>query len=304
MSDKLPITVLINTINAEGHLEELFESVLPYVEDMFIVDSRSIDKTVDICLERGVKIVQRPFKKPSDQCEFAITKLPIKTPWIFIMAQDERFSESLVADLKRIFAEGIPDDVDCYAFRWRLWFMGEPLHAQSYVYRLLRVGKCHVSDVACDEHFYVDGKTIHLESKIEHKDTLNLHEWYEKQNLWTTLGAVGRITDKCEEEKLTPFGTALQRKMFFKRLCIRTPILGKLVMWAYYYFGFGAWKDGLAGWHWAQLRMWVNHVTDIKEKEFRKHGIPKVLPTARHGDFDPRIRKSALQKQVLPEYAD
>lgn len=304
MSERFPITVLIPTINAEGHLNELFNSALPYVEDVFVIDSRSIDKTVDICLKRGVKIVQRPFKKPSDQFDFAMHALPIKTPWIFIMAQDERFSESLIVDLKRIFVEGIPGDVDCYAFRWRLWFMGEPLHAQSYVYRLLRVGKCHVSDVACDEHFYVDGKTIYLEGKIEHKDTLNLHEWYEKQNLWTTLAAIGRITDNCEEEKLTPFGTSLQRKMFFKRLCVRIPIIGKLIMWMYYYFGFGAWRDGVAGWHWAKLRMWVNHVTDIKEKEFRRHGIPEVLPTAHHGDFDPRIRKSALQKLVLPEYAD
>lgn len=296
----MPITVITNTINAEGHLQELFDSTLPYVEDYYIVDSRSIDRTVSMCIERGVKIVQRPFKKPSDQFSWEVTSLPIKTPWIFILSQDERFSTSLLSDLRRLFKNGIPEDVDCLAFKWRLWFMGEPLHAQSTVYRMFRTGHCRVSDVACDEHFYSDGKTLFLNSPIEHKDTLNLHEWYEKQNLWTTLGAIGRITDSCEEEKLTPFGTWLQRKMFFKRLCIRTPILGKLIMWAYYYFGFGAWKDGLAGWHWAKLRMWVNHVTDIKEREFRKHGIPKVLPTARHGDFDPRIMKSNLERQLLP----
>lgn len=298
---KFPITVIIPTINAEGHLEELFDSVLPYVEDLYIVDSRSVDRTVDICLDRGVKIIQRPFKRPSEQLDWMIKNLPIKTPWIFDMAQDERFSDSLIVDFKRLFEEGIPDDVDCYAFKWRLWFMGEPLHAMSRVNRLLRKGRCHVSDVACDEHFYVDGKIVQLDGIVEHKDTLNLHQWYEKQNLWTTLGAVGRITDCCQEEKLTPFGTWLQRKMFFKRVCIRTPIVGKLAMWMYYYFGFGAWKDGFAGWHWAQLRMWVNHVTDIKEKEFRKHGIPKCLPTARHGDFDPRIMQSDLQQQLLPD---
>jgi len=301
MKRKFPITVITNTINAEGHLNELFDSTLPYVEDYFIVDSRSIDKTVDICMERGVKVVQRPFKKPSDQFDWEVNNLPIKTPWIFLLSQDERFSSSLVADLERLFDAGIPEEVDCLAFNWRLWFMGSPLHAQSTVYRMFRTGHCHVSDVACDEHFFSDGRTIVLNSAIEHKDTLNLHEWYEKQNLWTTLGAVGRITDCCEEERLTPFGTALQRKMFFKRLCIRTPILGKLFMWAYYYFGFGAWKDGFAGWHWAQLRMWVNHVTDIKEKEFRKHGIPKILPTARHGDFDPRVMVSDLERQLLPD---
>ena len=66
--NKLPITVVICTLNAGKHLEELFDTVLPYVEDLFVVDSRSIDNTVDICLKRNVKIVQRPFTTPSDQC--------------------------------------------------------------------------------------------------------------------------------------------------------------------------------------------------------------------------------------------
>lgn len=298
---KFPITVIVNTINAEGHLPDLFDSVLPYVEDLFIVDSRSIDRTVDICLERGIKIVQRPFKKPSDQFAWELANLPINTPWVFIMAQDERFSASLIESLENVFSNGVRSEVDCFAFKWRLWFLGRPLHAHSYVYRLFRTGHCHVSDVACDEHFYSDGKTVFLNGTIEHKDTLNLHEWYEKQNLWTTLGAIGRITDNCEAERPTPFGTWLQRKMFFKRACIRTPVFGKLAMWAYYYFRFGAWKDGLAGWHWAQLRMWVNRVTDLKEKEFREHGIPKILPTARHGDFDLRIMQTELQRKLLPE---
>lgn len=301
MNEKLPITVLINTLNAGEHLEELFDSILPHVEDVFVTDSRSVDDTVDICLRRGVKIVQRPFKNCGDQCQWSMDHLPIKTDWIFVMAQDERFSESLVADLRRVFRVGVPSNVDCYTCKWRLWFMGEPLHAQSDVYRLLRMGHCHVSDASCNEHFYVDGRTLHLNGHLEHKDTLTLHDWYEKQNLWTTLEAIGRIVDKNEEEKSSFFGTTLQRKMFFKRLCLKTPIVGRFVMWSYYYFGYGAWKDGLAGWNWAKLRMWVHRVGDIKEREFRKHGIPKILPTARHGDFDPRIMRSELQKQLLPD---
>ena len=116
MSQKIPITVLINTLNAGEHLDELFDSILPHVEDVFITDSRSIDDTVDMCLKRGVKIVQRPFKNCGEQAQWSMDNLPIKTDWIFIMAQDERFSESLVTELKQIFTDGIPDDVDGYVY--------------------------------------------------------------------------------------------------------------------------------------------------------------------------------------------
>ena len=54
-SEELPITVMIPTLNAEGHLVELLDSIKPYVADIFIVDSFSIDKTVDIALERKIK---------------------------------------------------------------------------------------------------------------------------------------------------------------------------------------------------------------------------------------------------------
>ena len=101
---KLPITVLIPTLNAEGHLNELIDSIEPHVEDIFIVDSFSIDKTVDIALERKIKIVQRHYVTSSDQFRWMLKKLPIKTPWIFFMAQDERFSDSLVQKLKNLFA--------------------------------------------------------------------------------------------------------------------------------------------------------------------------------------------------------
>lgn len=301
MEKKFPITVLINTINAGWHLDELFDSVLPYVEDVFIIDSRSTDDTVDICLRRGVKIVQRPFKKPSDQQSWARKTLPIKTDWVFGLAQDERFTPSLVADLQKLFEKGIPDDVDIVTFQWRIWFFGKPLHVVSPVRRLQRLSKIQISDVACDEHAFAPGKIMACKGVIEHKDFLNLHDWYEKQNLWTTLGAVGRITDRCEEERLTPFGTALQRKMFFKNLCVRTPVVGKMIQWIRFYFGFGAWKDGIRGLQWAALRMWVIKATDMKEREFRMHGIPKILPTARHGDFDPRVMKSNLERQLLPD---
>ena len=300
MSEKLPIAVLISTLNAGEHLEELFDSILPYVEDVFITDSRSIDDTVDICLRWGVKIVQRPFKNCGEQCQWSMDHLPIKTDWVFVMAQDERFSESLVADLRRVFAEGIPDGVDGYTVKWRLWFMGQPLHATADNFRLMRRGKCRATNVACNEHFVANGKILKLDGILEHKDTLNLHQWYEKQNLWTTMEAVQRVKPPSEDEKPKMLGTAVQRKAFLRMVLKKLP--GRnCVRFLYYYLWFGAWRDGRAGIVWASLRVWVTNVVDLKAEEMRKFGVPKILPEGRHGTYDPRILASSLQKQLLPD---
>lgn len=298
---KLPITVVILTINDEQHLPELLDSVLPYVEDVFIVDSRSVDHTVDIALSRGVKIIQRPFTTPPEQYGWAFKNLPIKTEWLFSMDQDERFSESLVNELRNLFAGGIPDDIDGFMVKWRLWFMGEPLHAISNNFRLMRTKKCWVTNVACNEHFCVPGRIVPLKGILEHKDTLNLHQWYEKQNLWTTLEAIQRVHPPSDDEKPRFIGgTRVQRKAFFKVMLGKFPG-GEVLRFFYYYLKFGAWRDGWAGWHWARLRVWVEHVIQIKAAEMRRHGIPTLLPSGRHGDFDSRIMQTELQRQLLPD---
>lgn len=302
-SEKLPITVMIPTLNAEGHLMELLDSIKPYVEDIFIVDSFSIDKTVDIALERGIKIVQRHYVTSSDQFGWMLTKLPVTTPWMFFMAQDERFSTSLVEELHELFAKGIPDGVDGYTVRWRLWFMGRPTHAIVDNLRLLRTARCHVTNVACNEHFVVEGQELRLKGILEHKDTLTMHEWFEKQNLYSTREAIGRVNPPSQDEVPRFWGgTPLQRKAFFKECILRFPIAGLFLQCLYYFFKFGAWRDGFFGWQWARLQTWVWEVTLIKEKEMRRQGIPKKMPEGRHGDVDPRIMRSELQKRLLPGF--
>lgn len=297
--DKLPITVMIPTLNAEGHLNELLDSILPYVEDVFIVDSFSIDKTVDIALERNVKIVQRHYVNSSDQFRWMLKKLPVKTSWIFFMAQDERFSETLVAALRDLFRVGLPDGVDGYTVKWRLWFMGQPLHASTPNLRLLRTGKCDVSQVACNEHFLVEGRVGNLNGVLEHKDTLTMHEWYEKQNLWTTREAIQQAAPTSEDEAPRFFGTSLQRKAFLRKILKKLP--GRnAIRFLYYFIKFGAWKDGRAGVVWASLRVWVTNVIDLKVEEMQKTGIPTRIPEGRHGTFDPRILRSELQRKLLP----
>lgn len=299
-STKLPVTVLIPTLNAENHLDELLDSIQDVVEDVFIVDSLSLDKTVDVALSRGVKIVQRPFKTSSDQFRWMLKQLPIQTPWTFLMAQDERFSDSLVRAMRRLFETPIQDDIDGFTVKWRLWFMGKPLHAMTDNLRLMRTGRGDVTQVACNEHTVVEGRVERLEGILEHKDTLTLFEWYEKQNLWTTREAIGRIQDNSEHERSRLFGTKLQRKMFFKRL-VRKSVVAAPVFFLYYYFGYGAWRDGRVGATWAALRVWVHRVTSLKEREMRLYGVPKKWPQARHGDFDQRILGSELQRRLLPE---
>lgn len=77
----LPLTVISLTINEGFHLPGVIESVDGWASEYFIVDSLSTDQTVDIALEGGAKVVQRPFTDVGNQWNISLDRLPIKTPW-------------------------------------------------------------------------------------------------------------------------------------------------------------------------------------------------------------------------------
>ena len=302
---KIPITVLVPTINAEPHLDELLDGVQPFFEDVIVVDSLSCDQTVDICLRRGVKVIQRPFVTSSDQFGWMVTKIHVTTPWLMTLAQDERVSP----ELRRLMAENVTADAPFSGFmtRWRLWFMGGPLHAAPWRMNVYRVGKVAVTDVTCNEHFYLtDGGPVgSLDGIIEHKDTPTLWDWYEKQNLYTTREAIGVVLGKARTEKPKLFGTKDERNHWLSRALPRIPLgLGYLIMFMGYYLRYGAWKDGWAGFYWARCRVWVNWVVEFKVEEIRRTGVIPKMPEPRRGTFDVRVMRSDLQRRLLPEVVE
>jgi glycosyltransferase involved in cell wall biosynthesis len=295
---KLPVTVIMLTLNEEYNLPGAIENVKDWAEEVFIVDSCSTDKTVDIALEHEVKIVQRPFTNFGDQWNFALRRLPIKTPWTFKLDPDERVSSELGDEIRELL-EGEPS---CYGYciDRRLWFMGKPLHVLAPVLRLWRTGKCRFSDVIVNEHPIVNGSVGKLKGILEHFDSPDLHNWYDKQNRYTTMEAIMRVRGDKMAAESRPFGNALERRIFIKKLFFRIPFRYQL-QWLHEVIGRGAWRDGSAGLAWVRLRIEVRRSIELKVKEMLTTGnIPKV-PRVPVGDFDPRVLSLPLQKLVVPE---
>ena len=72
MKKKLPITIVMITLNEEYHLSKYLKKLNDLFESILIVDSYSKDETIEIALNEGVNIVQRKFVSFSDQWNFAI----------------------------------------------------------------------------------------------------------------------------------------------------------------------------------------------------------------------------------------
>ena len=298
---KLPVTVIMLTLNEEYNLPGAIENLKDWAQQVFIVDSCSTDKTVDIALDHGVNVVQRPFTNFGDQWNFALKRLPIKTPWTFKLDPDERVTPQLVDEMRKLL-EGKPSCCG-YVIDRRLWFMGKPLHVLAPVLRLWRTGKCRFSDVLVNEHPIVDGPVGKLKRILEHLDSPDLHHWYDKQNRYTTMEAIMRIKGEALAANPKFFGSPLERRMFFKKIFFKIPFRYQLQL-LYELFGRGSWRDGLVGLAWARLRVEVWRMRELKAKEMKITGKIPEVPKAPMGDFDPRVVGAELQKLVSADYAD
>ncbi|MCX7862436.1 MAG: glycosyltransferase family 2 protein [Bacteroidales bacterium] len=300
MNDKLPITVLVPTLNASEQLEELILSAKDHFYEIMILDSLSHDNTIDIALKYNLKVVQKPFTYYGDHFQWMVTHMPVQTEWMFLVAQDEVFSDELIKELKSLFNKNLQDNFDAFTVKLRLWFLGKPLSIKQDIIRLVKKGKFKISDTYCNEQVIVKGKVGNLKSHLEHKDSPNLFRWYQKQAYYAILEAKARIEQKkIYSSKPNLFGNKLERRMFFKKIFFRFPFRYQII----YFYNLiykGAWKSGKVGFAWAHLRSEVYRMWEYAELEMKNTGKIPELPKLSQGSFDPRIINSELQKTIYP----
>jgi glycosyltransferase involved in cell wall biosynthesis len=257
------------TLNEEYHLPKVLANIMPWAEKVFVVDSYSKDRTVEIAQNIGATVVKREFTNFGDQWNFALKELPIDTEWTMKLDPDERVDEELAESIKQAILS--PNPYDGYEVSWRIWFMGKPLHVRQNVLRIWKTGMCRFTDVLVNEHPIVDGTIGLLRGNLEHYDRPSLHEWFEKQNRYTTLEAI--MKSRGDALGVTPklFGSALEHRMYFKKIFFKIPMRYTL-LYCYHLFCKGALRDGREGFAWAHLRTEVIRMIDYKTREMMNKG--------------------------------
>lgn len=274
----LPIAVILISLNEEHNMEAVLDNLTGWAGEVFLVDSFSTDRTVEIALSHGVHVVRREFAGFGDQWNFALDQLPISMPWTMKLDPDER----LTPDLKKAIAQAIASGRgDGMSFARRLWFMGQPLSVAQELTRVWKTGHCRFSDVLVNEHPIVRGTVVRVDGELEHHDSPNLHHWYEKQNRYSSAEALSAFRKGGLSDRPKLLGTSLQRRMWLKAHYRKVPFR-YLLVFLYCLFGLGAWRAGKVGLMWARLRADVYRMRDYKlaEMTLQPHSDARRTTTA------------------------
>jgi glycosyltransferase involved in cell wall biosynthesis len=282
-----PVAVVMISLNEAHNMEAALATLKGWAQEVFLVDSYSTDGTVDIALRHGVHVVQRQFRGFGDQWNFALRELPIMAAWTMKLDPDERMTDALRANLLKalptIHADGL-------SFDRRLWFMGREMPADQTVLRVWRTGSCHFSDVTVNEHPIVEGQTIHIAGKLAHLDSPDLDHWLEKQNRYTTAEAIMAHQKALLSDTPKLFGTALQRRMWLKKVFYRVPFR-YLLLFLYHWVWQGSWRAGFPGFAWARLRADVMRLVEYKRREITITGRVPAERMYGPGGSDERVRQ-------------
>ena len=297
LMDKL--SVLILTHNEERNIAKCVESLLPLTRSIYVVDSGSDDRTVEICERYGVIVAQHKWTTYAEQFNWGLDHFDFPTDWIMRMDADEELTSELVMALRKTL-ELVASEISGISIRRRVYFMGRWIkHGGYYPTWLLRVfrngvGRCE--SLWMDEHIVLSrGTTLQLHADIIDKNNKDLTFWTDKHNKYanrevldvldkrTRANATGRLAATLGQSQ------AQTRRWAKDNFYAKVPLFVRpFLYFLYRYFlrlGFLDGKEGLI-FHFLQ-GFWYRFLVDAKLFEYERQ---QRLITTGHADESGAVR--------------
>jgi len=274
------LSVIILTYNEALNLPTCLASLKSLDAEIFIVDSGSTDKTVEIAKQAKCQVFYNPWENYAKQLNWALQNLAIKTPWVMRLDADERLTPELAEELKQVLSQ-TSDEITGYQVKRRVFFMGRWIrHGGYYPTWLLRVWRTKIGTCEqrwMDEHIVLSqGKVANLKHDIIDENNKGINFWTDKHNRYAdreVKDMLGSIADgKDDLLKVTQhYSQASQRRWIKTSLYARSPLFVRAFIYFLlrYFIGLG-FLDGKEGliFHFLQ-GFWYRFLVDAKIYEMR-----------------------------------
>lgn len=191
------LDVLILTHNEERHIARALQSVASFAQQVYIVDSGSTDRTVEIARSLGAVVLTNPFINYARQFQWGLDNAPITADWIMRLDADEVIEEPLAAEIRERLAD-LPSSVTGINLKRKHIFMGRWVrHGGRYPLVLLRIwrrGMGRIEDRWMDEHIIVDrGETVTFDNPFADVNLNDLTFFTTKHNGYATREAIDAL---------------------------------------------------------------------------------------------------------------
>lgn len=247
-------SVLVLTLNEERNLPRCLASAAG-CDDLVVLDSGSIDRTVALAEAAGARVFTRRFDTFAGQRNHAQRGIAFRHPWVFHLDADEELTPELVAECRAVSARR---DVDGYYVAPRMMFQGRWIpHCTdfpAYQARFVRAPEFRFIEVGHGQREAPEMRLDRLKANYLHDlSTGGDEEWLEKHRRYARAEAAAHLgaTETVRWRDLWSADRLLRRRTL-KRLSYALPCRPAL-RFLYQYGLRRGFLDGRAGLHYCRL---------------------------------------------------
>lgn len=287
-SEKIPVSVLIPAKNEESNLPACLESVAR-ADEVFVVDSQSSDRSIEISTNYGANVVQFYFNgRWPKKKNWSLDNLPFRNEWVLIVDCDERITPELWDEIATAIQE---PHYNGYYLNRRVFFLGQWIryggkypdwNLRLFKHKSGRYENLNTEDIPntgdneVHEHVILDGKVGYLKNDMLHIDFRDIYHWLERHNRYSNWEArvyYNILTGNDESGTIGAnfFGDAVQRKRFLKKIWVKLPFKPLLRFILFYFIRLG-FLDGKAGYIYGRLLSQYEYQIGVKLYELRQFG--------------------------------
>jgi glycosyltransferase involved in cell wall biosynthesis len=96
----IKLSAVIITFNEERNIARCIDSLVGLADEILVVDSFSTDKTLEICREKGAKVIKNKFEGHIQQKNFALQQAQYE--WVLSLDADEALTDELKKSISEI----------------------------------------------------------------------------------------------------------------------------------------------------------------------------------------------------------
>jgi glycosyltransferase involved in cell wall biosynthesis len=278
-SSRVQVSLIVPCKNEENNIERCLNSV-PWVDETFVVDSQSTDRTVEIAEDLGAKVIQFYHKGgwPKKK-NWALENLSFSHEWVLILDADECLPPEAEEEIREI-VQNVQNPNAGYWINRRYFFMGHPLlHAyfpnwnlRLFKHRLGRYEKITEDDTdsgdhEIHEHIVVKGTTGKLRSIMDHHAFPTIESFVEKHNRYSNWEAV--VESTCKDDPSSLQNDQVRGKRRLRRIFRMLPFRPTL-RFLYVYLWQKGFLDGWRGYVFARLHGQYEFLSVVKAQEYLK----------------------------------
>ncbi len=267
----LDLSIIILCYNEEIHIARSIESALSLTSHVFIIDSYSTDKTLDIASQYNVKIYQFRWDNNTvwaDKINWALKNIPFETTWIMRLDSDEYLMSNVKPNLEKSLVN-VKSNINGIIVNRRIFFLRKWMRHGNNSYseiRIVRFGKAYYERRTLDEHVKLSPQEVlKLDCDVADDNLNDLSTFINKHNRYSLNEAIEIIN---KDINIKGSGCDVSRTRYYKTPKYFRPIL---LFFSKYFIHLG-FLDGKEGFLYIFFQcLWYRMLSDAKADEIYSH---------------------------------